>query len=128
VAEIGRWVPLRTAPGEATFAQIEIEPTWLGRAVGLLLQPAIIQIAVKLADGRTLVHRLPRGLARAGFILSPLVANAEGYVALAAGDRDALAPSMVTGFQLLVPYDRGGEVEPAASVTLRRLTLPAGAQ
>lgn len=124
-ATMGAWVEVASAPGTATFARIEIEASWLGRLVGLMFQPAPLYLEVRLADGRTLGFRLPRGLASAGFVLSPYVPDVAAYVALAGGDDAALAPNQVEAFRIGVGFDRGAEVEEIFEVGLRQIDLSA---
>src|ERR1043166_592897 len=85
----------------ATFAHIRIRSRLLGTLVGVLFRPARIAIEVRLADGSIQYHRLPRGLAEAGFVLSPYMTTGHDYVALASDNRDALAPKQVTAFRLV---------------------------
>ena len=88
----------------ATFAHIRIRSRLLGTLVGVLFRPARIAIEVRLADGSIQYHRLPRGLAEAGFVLSPYMTTGHDYVALASDNRDALAPKQVTAFRLVARW------------------------
>jgi len=77
----GETVALPAAPGRI-FAQMEINPSPLGRLAGLLFHPDQLQLTVTLRDGRSKTYRLVSGMARSGFVLSPLVEDSKEFLLL----------------------------------------------
>jgi hypothetical protein len=80
------------------WAELEINKSVLGSAVSTLYKPPMLTLAVSLRDGRQLDFRLVPGMARSGFLLSPLIENNRSFVSLAAvdGGRD------LTGLEVTV--------------------------
>lgn len=58
---------------QPVFVNIEIEPTTLGRLAGILFKPSQLQIALELENGERRQYRIIASMAKAGFLLSPLV-------------------------------------------------------
>jgi len=54
--------------------------------VATLYKPPALQLTVSLQDGRQLVFQVIPGMARSGFLLSPLIKNNRSFVSLAAVD------------------------------------------
>ena len=57
------------------FAQIEIKPTVLGRIASILFKPSQLQITLELKNGIKKQFRIIAGMAKSGFVLSPLIEN-----------------------------------------------------
>lgn len=114
------------AAGEAglTQARLDIQPSLLGRLVGLLFKPPPLQIKLTLVDGRQLSHRLVSGMARAGFTLSPMVEDTRDFVLLyAPGSR--LANKQVTAFEVQTRGLAHWLWQPEFSLHLQPLAGPA---
>ena len=77
-------VEVATAP--ATFVRIAVHPNLLGRLAGVLFRPAPLTMAVQFADGHRHLYQFITGIGEAGFVMSPLVQDADGFLALAAGE------------------------------------------
>ncbi len=77
-------LPLLDQP---VFAQIEIEPTLLGRLVNIVFKPSQLQITLELNNGMNKQYRLISGMAKSGFIISPLVENTAEFGVLYGKDR-----------------------------------------
>lgn len=92
----GEWVTLPAAPG-AIFATITVKPTLAGDLANILFKPDQLRILLSLANGRKAVYRLVPGMARAGFIISPLVENTAEF-ALLYGDAAYLSDKTVRAF------------------------------
>jgi hypothetical protein len=119
---MGRAVQLPAAPDGLLWATIDIRPTLAGRLVGLLFRPPILRITLHGADGLDTSYRLLSGPARAGFLLSPVVARTRDFLALllpgagAASSRPAwFSISGESGTRLLW--------RDSFAVTLRRLPI-----
>jgi len=57
------------------FAKIEITPTIIGRLVSILFKPSQLQLTVELSSGVKKQYRIISGMAKSGFIVSPLIEN-----------------------------------------------------
>jgi hypothetical protein len=68
------------------WAEMEINKTILGSVVSTFYKPPILTLAVSLRDGRQLRSRMVPGMARGGFLLSPLICNKTTFVSLASAD------------------------------------------
>jgi hypothetical protein len=76
-------VPLPLPASELPlFARIDLQPTLLGRLLALLYKPPMLLIETQTAGGKTAQWRLVSGMARAGFVLSPLVERTSDFVRL----------------------------------------------
>lgn len=73
-ARFGEPVELPTSDGPI-FAEMDIDNTLLGRLADALYKPSELGISVELRDGTRREYRLIAGMARSGFLLSPLVEN-----------------------------------------------------
>ncbi len=74
VARFGEPVEVPASDGPV-FAEVEIGKTFLGRVADALYKPSELGISVVLRDGAVRNYRLIAGMARSGFLLSPLVEN-----------------------------------------------------
>lgn len=55
------------------FAKIEITPTIIGRLASILFKPSQLQLTVELGNGAKKQYRIVSGMAKSGFIVSPLI-------------------------------------------------------
>ncbi len=78
--------PVAIGTALPTFVRITAHPNLLGRLAGLLFRPAPLTLAVQFADGHRHLYQFITGIGEAGFVMSPLVQDADGFVALAAGE------------------------------------------
>ncbi len=67
------------------YAMMDIKPTLRGRIAGIFLKPNQLQITVKLKNGIESKYRIISGMAKAGFLLSPVVKNTAEFGLLYAG-------------------------------------------
>ena len=83
------------------WAKIEISKTLRGKIISTLYKPPILTLNVVTRDGRQLRYRLVPGLARAGFLLSPVIADIQAFGLLAsnAGQRE-LADQQVVALSI----------------------------
>jgi hypothetical protein len=68
------------------WAELEINKSFWGTVVATFYKPPALQLTVSLQDGRQLVFQVVPGMARSGFLLSPLTKNNRSFVSLAAVD------------------------------------------
>ncbi|MFZ0313961.1 MAG: hypothetical protein WAL85_14735 [Candidatus Korobacteraceae bacterium] len=61
------------------FAQIDIHPTPLGRIVNALYKPPELTIELRTRSGLRKTYTLISGMAKAGFVISPLVESASEF-------------------------------------------------
>ena len=71
------------------FAQIEIKPTLLGRIANMLFKPSQLQITLVLNNDLKKQFRIIAGMAKSGFVLSPLIENTTEFKLLY-GENDLL--------------------------------------
>lgn len=57
------------------FAQIEIKPTILGRIATILFKPSQLRMSLELNNGIKKQYRIIAGMAKSGFVISPLIEN-----------------------------------------------------
>jgi hypothetical protein len=76
-------VPVTIATNDAPlWAELEISPTLFGAVVATLYKPPVLNLSVSLEDGRQLLFRVVPGMARSGFLLSPLIPDNESFASL----------------------------------------------
>jgi hypothetical protein len=78
---LGEDIPLPAEPGRL-MVELDISQTWAGRLLNLLYKPSPLFITLTLADGNQRSFRLVSGMARSGFLLSPLVETVDHFMAL----------------------------------------------
>jgi hypothetical protein len=113
-AKPGDTIQLPDAQGAPLYAQLDVRPTLLHRAASLLYKSRPLYMTVKLADGRILSRRLVPGMARAGFILSPCVAEPKEFGALWNLDPKLLSEARPTTLALGVREPNTQTVFPSA--------------
>ena len=75
---LGEWIDV---PGDtATLMYLRYELTLRGKLRALFLSEPMLQIEVQ-AGAATTGYRLPRNIASGGFLLSPMLADTQGYLA-----------------------------------------------
>lgn len=68
------------------MARLDIQPSWLGNLANLAYRTAQLTITLELENGQVRQYRLIRGMAQAGFMLSPLVEDTSDFALLFDGD------------------------------------------
>jgi hypothetical protein len=84
---------------QALFAEFDIHKTLLGGLSSTLYKPDPIEIFVTLVDGRSFQYRFIPGMAKAGFIFSPLVYSTKEFEALVINP-DSLKHKYVKSFRI----------------------------
>ncbi|MFC5582592.1 hypothetical protein [Rhodanobacter terrae] len=64
------------------WAQIDINPTRLGKLASAVYKLPPLHISVQYSDGSSATYRFIPGMAKAGFLLSPTVSSGNDFVAL----------------------------------------------
>jgi hypothetical protein len=82
------------------FAEIDVEPTILGRLATIAFKPTPLYITVDLADGQIKRFRFIPSMAKTGFILSPLIKSTSDFTQLAGGQLPSLKQSMVNNIRI----------------------------
>jgi hypothetical protein len=94
VYRVGEPIAFPAADGPI-LAEIELEPTLLGKLATTFFKPTQVRVSVKLSDGTTRDYRLLSKIMRTGFVLSPLVENTSDFASLMRGDRSSLRQDIV---------------------------------
>ena len=105
----------------AVWAEIEIEHTALGRLAGFLLRPQEVDLQVQMA-GVWSEYRLLTGVARAGFVLSPVVEGPMPFVLLYRNE--GVRPLAPTVSRISLWTRHGWFYRRAIKVRLYRLSIP----
>jgi hypothetical protein len=99
---IGRRVGLvEPEPGTEWLANVDLQPTFLGRIRNLVWKGPQLRIEVRTADGATFVHRFIPAMARSDFVLSPYVGDTEGFRSLFPGQPATSNGRTVTSIRVL---------------------------
>ena len=109
------------------WAELEINKTPLGSLISALYKPPALALAVSLRDGRRLYFRLIPGMARNGFLLSPLISDNASFVALSTdGGWRSLADAEVTSMTVFALTKSGSTACYQSPMRLRcyRLDYP----
>ena len=67
--------PLKRSACRSYFTQIEIKPTIVGRIADILFKPSQLKITLELNNGLKRQYRIIAGMAKSGFVISPLIEN-----------------------------------------------------
>jgi len=99
------------------FVKIAVRQTLLGRLAQLLFKPGQIWLTLKLANGTDRKYLLIPGIARRGFVLSPLIDNNMALGALSIGHPELYPDLRVVAFRIdsdrmaSLAYDPAFELE-----------------
>ncbi len=92
------------------FATINIEPTLFGRLANLLYKSSLLRMTVELKSNEVRSYRLPAGMARSGFLVSPLVESTADFGFLYGG-RGLLSEKAVRAIRIASAGDWGWKNE-----------------
>jgi len=102
------------------WAEMEINQSVWGAAVSTFYKPPVLTLAVSLRNGQQLRFRLVPGMARGGFLLSPLINDNASFVALAAADGGrSLADEEVVSVTLSADTSSGSTARYQSPMRLR---------
>lgn len=102
-------VPVVDAP---LWVRIEVEPTLLGRIRGAVLKRPKLSLDVELADGSTRRFTIFPTMTRSGFLLSPVVLEANGLGAILTGNAEATSAYVVRALAVREAEPSGSYAEP----------------
>ena len=91
---------------EILFTEFEIKPSLLGKLVTIFYKPSQLQIDVTLNDGSTRNFRIISSMVESGFVISPLIENAEEFKLLY-GKEKSLRNKIVKSFKISQRGDYG---------------------
>jgi hypothetical protein len=77
----GELVTVATNEGPI-WVELELGRTFWGAVAATLYKPPALKLAVSLQDGRRFVFKVVPGMARSGFLLSPLIQDKQSFVSL----------------------------------------------
>ncbi|MGA2032025.1 MAG: hypothetical protein ABSG68_07205 [Thermoguttaceae bacterium] len=112
------------------WVEISVRPTVAGKIFAAAYEPPLIWMETALRDGQKVRYRLVTSVAKAGFLLSPIVEDSTWFRWLATTPwHDPAWQRLLTGKGVesvqLLPPDRKWCYDPQISVRLFRLTFPA---
>jgi hypothetical protein len=109
------------------WAQMDFRKSLAGKVLSFCYKPPVVAVNLRVADGASYVFNVVPQLARAGFLLSPMVPDNATFAALASGDAEALSAKRVISMTV---FERGMTVpffcyQPEIKIKLYRLDFPA---
>jgi hypothetical protein len=113
-AATGETIRIPDPQGVPLYAELELKPTLAHRLLSLLYKNPTLYMTVDLADGGVFSRRLIPGMAKAGFILSPMLTETADFERLWSGDLTPLDNARVTALGVGVHKQRESKVNPTA--------------
>ncbi len=107
------------------FAQVTVRKTLLGRLATLVFRPPALGLRVMLAGGSEQSYRFIPAIAAGGFLLSPILTDADGFADLAFGLGRDTGAAEVTAATVGGGRWAGLFYDPSVSVEIRPVTVPA---
>jgi hypothetical protein len=83
------------------FAQLDIEPTFLGTLAGMVFTYPQLTMDVTLDNGKIRSYHVPSNMLRAGFLLTPLITDTNGFNRLMESDATYLRRNTVASIKLI---------------------------
>ncbi|HEY2347293.1 MAG TPA: hypothetical protein VGH80_15695 [Xanthomonadaceae bacterium] len=114
------------ASAQPLFAQIEFKPTLPGAVAAVVYKPSQLQIQLELADGSTKRFRMIAGMARSGFLISPLIESTSEF-GLLYGPHGSLDGKRVVAMRMYLPGRRSRMWQDEFGLTLGRVDAVASA-
>lgn len=120
--ELGEEVTLPES-SDPLFANIDIEPTLLGRVLSALYKLPELHLTTRLRDGRVKEYRVISNMMKTDFLITPLVQNAEEFALLTSGGNKYLAGDEVKSITMSSEDRRSLFWNKTYSLSLRKLNL-----
>jgi hypothetical protein len=114
-------------PSNAPFiwAELSIQPTLLGKVLGIIFKPPQLQIEYYFAGAPPVQFRYVAGMGQTGFLLSPLVQSTRDFMALSlSGARDYASPEVPIAIRLMPQYGGSWFWQGNFSLRLSAITFP----
>lgn len=131
IEEIGAvwWTAVALPPAPVfLWVSIDIDRTPLGRVTNTAFKLPPVELALRLSDGSERAFRLIPGMAREGFLLSPLVDTPARFAQLLGQDMALLTSRRVTHVQLRGPAEVTAYYRDSLRVTLQSLSFDPSAR
>jgi hypothetical protein len=120
--ELGKAVTLPDS-SDPLFAQIGIDPTFLGKLRSALFKPPELFITMRLRDGQQVNCRVISTMMNSDFLITPLVKNTEEFAMLAAGGNKYLTGKEVKSIVITADDIHGLFWKKSYSLKLAKLNL-----
>ena len=82
----GETIRLPDVTNAPLWAEMEINKSVFGNIVSVFYKPTILRMMVSMRGGQNLYFRLVPGMARGGFLLSPVIGDKSSFISLASTD------------------------------------------
>ncbi|MGC9942496.1 MAG: hypothetical protein ABSE48_11720 [Verrucomicrobiota bacterium] len=124
---LGRPFDIPSMTNGPVWADIGINKTFEGDLLSVFYKPTILLADLKLADGSEQVCRLIPGIVRAGFLLSPYIADNSSFQALATADKAVLSRKAILAMTILENGQFASSFcyQPQIKIKYYRLEFPA---
>ncbi len=90
---VGQPLDLSAHGTQPLWIEIDLPRTLLGRLRDFFYKPPIVRLALKDTKGNTTTYRLPLPLARAGFLINPMIEEIVGFMHFTGGTPERHAAS-----------------------------------
>jgi hypothetical protein len=120
--ELGAEVTLPES-NDPLFANIDIQPTLLGRVLSVLYKLPELHMTMRLRDGRIKNYRVISNMMKTDFLITPLVKNTEEFLLLAAGGNKYLTGNEVKNITMSSGDHAGLFWNKTYSLSVRKLNL-----
>ncbi|HXI71188.1 MAG TPA: hypothetical protein VNN22_12600 [Verrucomicrobiae bacterium] len=127
-AHFGESVAVPAATNGSIWVEMDVDKTSLGTLASTIYKPPQLMLAVSLKDARELRFSLVPGMARSGFLLSPLIENIRSFAALAAGKWQSLTNLEITSMTISADTKSGATDYYQSPVRIRFYQLECPAQ
>ncbi len=108
----------------ALWANIDLEPTLLGRLIAFAFRPPLLRIVFRFPGGREEAYRYISTMGRPGFLLSPVIQDTPQFVALGLPGARLHMERVPISFRIEGTKGTGLLWEHALSLELRAVQLP----
>jgi hypothetical protein len=82
----GEVISIPDGGGRAIWVRIEARPSALGTIRGALYKPPALRLVLSDVEGSEAAFRLIPGVSEEGFLIQPMIANTDSFLAFAAGE------------------------------------------
>lgn len=108
---LGTTFNLPSTDNELIWAEIKIDQSLRGKITAFFYKPPLLWINVTLKDGRTRPFRIVPGIARAGFLLSPVVESTRSFALLLAPNSTPMLADFAVASIKLTAETKSGQTQ-----------------